>query len=61
MPTSKNSDEGGKSSKGKEILYEEEVESPHILGLGSAAFGSSSSSKKDGATKSAKKSAKNPA
>jgi hypothetical protein len=40
MPTSKNSDEGGKSSKGKEILYEEEVESPHMLGLGSAAFGS---------------------
>jgi hypothetical protein len=57
MPTSKDSDEGGKSLKGKEILYEEEVESPHILGLGSAAFRGLSFYKKDGATKSAKKSA----
>lgn len=31
---------------------DEEVESPHILGLGSAAFGGSSSSGKNGATKS---------
>jgi hypothetical protein len=52
-PSSNDSDKGGKSLKCKEILSEEEVESPHILGLGSAAFTGSSSSKKDGATKSA--------
>jgi hypothetical protein len=46
MPTSKDPNEGRKSSKDQEILYEEEVESPRILGLGSAAFGGSPSSEK---------------
>lgn len=52
MPTSKNSDKGENSLKGKEILSEEEIESPHILGLGSAAFSDSLSFEKNGATKS---------
>jgi hypothetical protein len=52
MPTSKNSDEGEIFLKGKVILSEEEVETPHILGLGSATFGGSSSYKKDGSIKS---------
>jgi hypothetical protein len=51
---SNDSSKGGKSSKDQEILSKEEVESPHILGLGSTAFGSSSSSEKNGAMKSAK-------
>jgi hypothetical protein len=46
MITLKDSDEGGKSSKGQEILSEEEVESPRILGLGTVAFAVSSSSEK---------------
>jgi hypothetical protein len=47
MPTTKSTNEGGESLKGKEILSGEEVESPHILGLGSAAFEGSSSSEED--------------
>ena len=44
--------EGENSLNGKEILSEEEVESPHIPGLGSAAFSGSSSFEKNDATKS---------
>jgi hypothetical protein len=47
MPTTKGTDKGGESLKGKEILSEEEVESPHILGLGSAAFEGSSAEEDD--------------
>jgi hypothetical protein len=54
MPTTKGTDEGGQSSKSKDILSKEEVESPRILGLGGAAFGGSSSSEEDDGKKSAK-------
>jgi hypothetical protein len=43
----KGTDEGDHPSKIKEISFEEEVESPRILGLGGAAFGGSTSSKED--------------
>jgi hypothetical protein len=44
VSTMKGAEEEGHPSKGKEIPSEEEVESPHILGLGDAAFGGSSPS-----------------
>jgi hypothetical protein len=43
----KGTDEGQHPSKIKEISFEEEVESPRILGLGGAAFGGSTSSEED--------------
>jgi hypothetical protein len=42
MPTTKGTDEEGQSSKGKDILFGEEVEGLHIQGLGDAAFQDSS-------------------
>jgi hypothetical protein len=47
VPTTKGVDKGGKSSVGKDILSEEEVESPHILGVGDSTFEDSSSSEEE--------------
>jgi hypothetical protein len=47
MSTTEGADEGGHPSKGKEIPFEEEVESPRILGLDDTAFGGSSPSDED--------------
>jgi hypothetical protein len=46
MPTMKGSNEGDRSSKGKEILPKE-VEIPRILGLGGVGFMDSSSSEEE--------------
>jgi hypothetical protein len=55
MPTTKGSNKGRQSSKGNDISFEEEVESPQILGLGGDAFGDSSSSEENGKKKTAKR------
>jgi hypothetical protein len=52
--TTKGTNEGGHPSKGKDNSSGEEVESPHILGLGDVAFGRSSSSGEDIEKKTAK-------
>jgi hypothetical protein len=43
MPTTKGTDDSRQYLKGKDVLSKEEVESPHIQGLGGDAFGDSSS------------------